>query len=104
MQIQQIFFFFRGGGGGGIYQCGEYACMLHMILVRAHFSQNVKYLYEIRDILVPIFTRCEELVRIFHDVKFAKCEICGSTKPTISGLFKWRFSRRPIVAYSDVVV
>ena len=43
------------------------------------FSQNVKYWYEIRDVLVPIFTRCEELVPIFHGVKFAKCEICGST-------------------------
>ena len=72
--------------------------------MRAHFSQNVKYWYEIRDVLVPIFTRCEELVSFFHGVKFAKCEICGSTKPTILGLFKWRFSRRPIVAYSDVVL
>ena len=27
------------------------------------------------------FTRCEELVPIFHSVKFAKCEICGSTQP-----------------------
>ena len=25
------------------------------------------------------FTRCEELVPIFHIVKYAKCEICGST-------------------------
>ena len=25
------------------------------------------------------FTRCEKLVPIFHSVKFAKCEICGST-------------------------
>ena len=36
-------------------QCEEYACMLHIILLRAHFSQNVKYLYEIRDVLVPVF-------------------------------------------------
>ena len=26
------------------------------------------------------FTHCEELVPIFHGVKFAKCEICGLTK------------------------
>ena len=29
--------------------------MLHIILLRAHFSQNVKYWYEIHDVLVPIF-------------------------------------------------
>ena len=29
--------------------------MLHKILLRSHFSQNVKYWYEIRDVLVPIF-------------------------------------------------
>ena len=61
------------------YQCEEYACLLHIISLRAHFAQNVKYRYEIRDVLVPIFTRCEELEPIFHVVKFAKCEICGST-------------------------
>ena len=44
------------------------------------FSQNVKYCFGIRDVLGPIFTHCEELVTIFHGVKFAKCEICGSTK------------------------
>ena len=54
---------------GLLYQCEEYACLLHIILLRAHFSQNVKYWYEIRDILVPVF----------HGVIFAKCEICGST-------------------------
>ena len=26
------------------------------------------------------FTRCEELVRIIHGLKFARCEICGLTK------------------------
>ena len=26
-----------------------------------------------------LFTRCEELVPVFHSVKFVKCEICGST-------------------------
>ena len=55
--------------------------MLYIILLRAYFSQNVRYWYDIRDILVPIFgTRCEQLVPIFHGVKFAKYEICGSTK------------------------
>ena len=50
-------------------QCEEYACMLHIISLHAHFSQNVKYWYEIRDVRVPIihalrgigdnFSRCE---------------------------------------------
>ena len=53
-------------GGGVFYQSGEYACMLHVISLRAHFSQNVKYWYVIRDIfftLVPIFhgVKCENL-------------------------------------------
>ena len=39
----------------GIYQCEEYACMLHIILIRGHISQSVKYWYEICDILVPMF-------------------------------------------------
>ena len=43
------------GGGGVFYHCEEYACMLHIILLRAHFSQNVKYWYEKRDVRVPIF-------------------------------------------------
>ena len=72
-QIQQI--------RGVFYQWEEYACMLHIILLHAHFSQNVKYWYEVRDVLVPIFTRCEELIPIFHGVKFANCEICGSPEP-----------------------
>ena len=54
--------------------------MLHIISLRAQISQNVKYWYGICNVLVPIFTRCEELVPIFHSVKFVKCEICGSTK------------------------
>ena len=49
--------------------------MLHIISI-----QNVKYWYEICDALVPIFTCCEELVPIFHNGKFAKCEICASAK------------------------
>ena len=54
-------------------------CMLHIISLCAQISQNVKYWYEKCDVLVPFFTRCKELVPIFHSVKFAKCEICGST-------------------------
>ena len=50
-----LLFFFVFLGGGVFYQCEEYACMLHIILLRVHFSQNVKYWYEIRDVLVPIF-------------------------------------------------
>ena len=43
-----FFFVFLGGEGGGVfYQCEEYARMLHIILLRAHCSQNVKYQYEI---------------------------------------------------------
>ena len=40
---------------GVFYQCEKYARMLHIILRRAFFSQNVKYWYEVRDVLVPIF-------------------------------------------------
>ena len=36
------------------YQCEEYACMLYETCFRAHFSQIVRYWYEIRDGLVPI--------------------------------------------------
>ena len=43
-----------------------HTCMLHIISLRAHFLQIVKYWYEIRDVLVPIF----------HGVKFVKFEIC----------------------------
>ena len=42
------------GGGGVFYQCEEYACMLHIISLW--------------------------LVPIFHGVKYAKCEIWGTTK------------------------
>ena len=48
------------------YRCEDCACMLHIILLCAQISQNVKYWYEICDILVPIL----------NIVKFAKCEIC----------------------------
>ena len=30
------------------------------------------------------FARCEELVPIFHGVKFATCKICGSTEHLLS--------------------
>ena len=42
-------------GVGVFYQCEKSACLLSIISLRAHFSQNVKYWYEIRDVLVPIF-------------------------------------------------
>ena len=73
------FFFFFGGGGGIFYQCEEYACLLHIILLRARISQNVKYWYELRDIWYQFFTRCEELVPVFHGVKFAKCAVQHSS-------------------------
>ena len=31
-----------------------------------------------------LISRCEELVAIFHSVKFAKCEICSSTKRSMA--------------------
>ena len=37
--------------------------------------KSVTYWYQ-------FFTAREELVPILHDVKFTKCEICGSTKHT----------------------
>ena len=42
---------------GLFYQCEEWACTLHIILLCAHFSQNVRYWYEICDVFVPIFSR-----------------------------------------------
>ena len=60
---------------GVFYRCEDCACMLDIILLRAHISQNVKYVTN----GYQFFTRCEELVPIFHSVKLAKCEICGST-------------------------
>ena len=42
---------------GIFYQFEEHACMLHILSLLAHFSQNVKYWYEMRDILVPNFSR-----------------------------------------------
>ena len=75
--------------------------MLNIILVRAHFSQNVRYWYEICDVLVPIFTRCEELVPIFHGVKFAKCEICGLTQHVL--LNKLTNIQLPILAFCEVL-
>ena len=40
---------------GVFYRCEDCACMLHIISLRAQISQNVKYWYEICDVLVPIF-------------------------------------------------
>ena len=65
---------------GLFYQCEECACMLHIILLRAQISQNVKYWYEIHR--THEHTGSEErrdvLVQIVHGVKFPKCE-SGST-------------------------
>ena len=41
--------------------------------------KSVTYWYQ-------FFTAREELVPILHDVKFTKCEICGSTRLEISYL------------------
>ena len=56
--------------------------MLHLIFLIAQFQKMwnigmkyVAYWYK-------FFTCCEELVPIFYGVKFAKCEICGSTQHT----------------------
>ena len=39
-----------------LYRCRKnIICMLHIISLRAQISQNVKYWYEICDVLVPIF-------------------------------------------------
>ena len=40
---------------GVFYQREEYAFMLHIVLLRAQSSQNVKYWYKMHDILVPNF-------------------------------------------------
>ena len=44
------------------HRCEDCACMLHIISLRAQISQNVKYWYEICDVLLPILN--------------AQCEIC----------------------------
>ena len=54
---------------GGIYRCEDCACMLHIILLRAQNLQNVKYWYEICDVLVPIFY-------VLGATNFSQCEIC----------------------------
>ena len=66
---------------GILYQCEEYACMLYIILLRAHFSQNVKYWYEMRYLYLPRAVWI--LYQFFQGVNFAKCEICGSTRPSV---------------------
>ena len=65
---------------GVFYRCEDCACMLHIISLRAqiHKMQNIGMKYVMY--WCQFFTRCEELVPIFHSVKFAKCEICGLTK------------------------
>ena len=67
-------------------------CMLHIISLRAQISQNVKYWYICMKYVTywyQFFTRCKELVSIRHSVKFAKCEICGSTKLTGKRMTIW---------------
>ena len=59
------------GVGEVFYRCEDCACMLHIISLRAQISQNVKYWYEICDVLVPIF---QALRRI--GTYFSQCEIC----------------------------
>ena len=39
---------------GVFYQCEQYACMLYKILLRAYFSQSVRYWYELCEIMVQI--------------------------------------------------
>ena len=56
---------------GVFYRCEEFACMLHIISLRAQVSQNVKYWYEICDVLFTIF---HALWRI--GTYFSQCEIC----------------------------
>ena len=62
-----FFFFFWGGGGvrGVFYLCEEYACVLHIILLRAYFHKMwdigmkyVTYWYQ-------LFTRCDEWYHFF---------------------------------------
>ena len=69
--------------------------MLHIISLHAQISQNVKYWHETCDVLVPIFTRGKELVPIFHSVKFAKCEICGSTNLPTTLYWLPKLHKRP---------
>ena len=44
--------------------------------------------------------RCEELVPIYHSVKFAKCEICGSTKLDII----WYSCELPHSEYKEIII
>ena len=54
-------------GGGGLF---AYVRIFHK--VRYWYGIYVTYRYH-------FFARCEQLVQILHSLKFAKCEICGST-------------------------
>ena len=69
------------GGGGGAYFIdvrNMHDCCMKFDYVRISLIREI-YWYEIRDVLVPILPRYEELVRIFHGVIFTMCEIYGST-------------------------
>ena len=50
------------------------------------------------------FTRCEELVPIFHSVKLAECEICGSTLLSIRTQYSWKTRKweKKYQHYTDV--
>ena len=80
------------------YRCEDCACMLHIISLRAQISQSVKYWYEICYVLVPYFTCYEELVPIFHSVKFVKCEICSATKRSMAKILFSRHMADPVNA------
>ena len=75
-KMQQIFFLW--GGGYFINVKIAHVCYINFHDVRKfHKMWNIVMKYV--TYWYQLFTRCEELVPIFHSVKFAKCEICGST-------------------------
>ena len=59
----------------------SHACYVHIISLRAHFHKMCNIGMKCVTYWYQIFTCCEELVPIFHGVKFANCKICGSTRP-----------------------
>ena len=69
--------------------------MLHIFSLRAQFSQNVKYCYEI----------CEALVPIFHSVKFAKCEIfCPTGRVGSHVVFAWIHCTDVRIHCTDILI
>ena len=69
---------------GVFYQCEEYTCMLYIILLRAHFSQNVKYWYEMRYLYLP------RAVRILY--QFFKVWILRSVKFAVRHGPLWKYT------------